>query len=489
MQTDSAPANSLGVGIDFGTSNSAAAIFDGETLTTIPLELDSYTIPSATYIDRKYTTSTGQQAINQYIESNVGRLIELSAELLGESRTTTGQLDETGNPSEAETRKIYGRLIDDKGMQGRLIRGVKRLLSDGEINHLTIFDRPFRLVALLTPLLLRIKNTVQEFVDIMGSSEDPAIDHACIGFPVNFEAVRTPDNALALSRLAEAYRHAGIARQGFCPEPIAATLSYLSNSPDVSADTVLTVDFGGGTLDFCVLQMGKSGYEVVAVHGIGLGGDHIDQRLYTSLIMPLIGKGEYLQRRTREGEDRKVPFPFSTYEPYLNNWVATYMLNQSKYITPVIEAIEQGGSTAVKFNRLLDLIRYNYNYQVFQSIRDFKAALSDKDSAILDIPELDMELSLSRTEFEQLIAEELASFETAVLDTLAQASIQPDGVGLVLRTGGSSLIPAVANILERHFPGKVIEYEPLTSVAGGLAIASYHGRDFESDREFVLPGL
>jgi hypothetical chaperone protein len=44
---------------------------------------------------------------------------------------------------------------------------------------------------------------------------------------------------------------------------------------------------------------------------------------------------------------------------------------------------------------------------------------------------------------------------------------------LVLRTGGSSLIPAVKEILDNQFPGKVVEHDPFTSVAAGLAIADY----------------
>jgi hypothetical chaperone protein len=45
----------------------------------------------------------------------------------------------------------------------------------------------------------------------------------------------------------------------------------------------------------------------------------------------------------------------------------------------------------------------------------------------------------------------------------------------VIRTGGSSLIVAVRGLLERRFPGKVVEHDPFNSVAAGLAIASYHG--------------
>jgi hypothetical chaperone protein len=48
-------------------------------------------------------------------------------------------------------------------------------------------------------------------------------------------------------------------------------------------------------------------------------------------------------------------------------------------------------------------------------------------------------------------------------------------IDLVIRTGGSSLIPAVKDILDNKFFGKVVEHDPFTSVAAGLAMADYYG--------------
>ena len=49
-----------GIGIDFGTSNSAAAIFDGTRVIMVPLEENQPIMPSATYIDRNFQITTGQ---------------------------------------------------------------------------------------------------------------------------------------------------------------------------------------------------------------------------------------------------------------------------------------------------------------------------------------------------------------------------------------------------------------------------------------------
>ena len=52
-------------------------------------------------------------------------------------------------------------------------------------------------------------------------------------------------------------------------------------------------------------------------------------------------------------------------------------------------------------------------------------------------------------------------------------------IDIVLGTGGSSLIPAVKQLLEDRFPHRVVEHDPFTSVAAGLAIANFRGLTFQ----------
>lgn len=463
----------LGIGIDFGTSNSAAAIFDGERVHLLPLETDSAVMPSATYIDREFKMSTGQDAIENYIESNMGRTVELSAEILGEGRTSTGQIGDRGLPEEAQTEMVYGQSFVDGGQRGRLFRGIKRLLGNRSAPRLMVFDRPFRLVALITPLIIRIRKSLMGLVKNLGSISD-TYDHACIGHPVNFEGSEPGRNELALALLSESYGYADFSTQSFYPEPIAASLSYLHQNPSSKEEILLAVDFGGGTLDLCVLQRKGQDFEVLATHGTGLGGDHIDQLIFRKLIFPLLGKGE---RWRRPGTHREIEtlFPFEDYEDLLLNWAVSYMLNQNKYTTPLMQRIEFGDEAAVKFRRLYDLIKNNYSYLVFQTIKELKAKLSSVEQARLDIPELDIELEVSRSEFELLIADVLTQIEQVVTEVLAKAQLNSSQIQLVIRTGGSSLIPAVKRILDQQFPDKVIEHDPFTSVAAGLAIAEFHG--------------
>jgi len=466
---------SIGIGIDYGTSNSAAAIFDGTKVHLVQLERHSVIMPSATYIDKDFQISTGQGAINHYIESNTGRTVELSAEILGESRSTTGQIGDKGLPEEGSTQTLYGQSFVDGGQQGRLFRGIKRLLGSTDSPRLMVFDRAFRLVALITPLLLRIRKSIElQIPSEVAASTDT--DHACIGHPVNFEGSAENRNRAALDMLSEAYGYAEFVKQSYYPEPIAAALSYLHENQEQSTQSqiLLAVDFGGGTLDLCLIRRKLSDFEVIATHGIGLGGDHIDQVMFKKLLFPLLGKGE---RWKRAGEDREIEtlFPFEEYEDLLLNWAISYMLNQNKFTTPLMQRISVGDEASIKFQRLYDMIKSNYSYLVFQCIKELKAELSDVHSAKLDIPELDIEFELSREQFELIIHDLLDKFSQSISDLLQRVKLESSDIDLVIRTGGSSLIPAVKRILEARFPGKVIEHDPFTSVAAGLAIADYEG--------------
>jgi hypothetical chaperone protein len=61
---------------------------------------------------------------------------------------------------------------------------------------------------------------------------------------------------------------------------------------------------------------------------------------------------------------------------------------------------------------------------------------------------------------------------------VAKAGLRHSDIGIVLRTGGSSLIPAVNDLLTERFSGRVVDHDPFTSVAAGLAIANFRQLHF-----------
>ena len=122
----------------------------------------------------------------------------------------------------------------------------------------------------------------------------------------------------------------------------------------------------------------------------------------------------------------------------------------------------------------------NYSYLVFQSIKDAKARLSQVDETLLDIPELDVSISFTRDQLEGMMGAMMKEVDSIIEIVLQNAGCDSADIDVVIRTGGSSQIAAVKRLLETRFPGRVTEHDPFTSVAAGLAIASYYGHQLES---------
>jgi hypothetical chaperone protein len=309
--------------------------------------------------------------------------------------------------------------------------------------------------------------------------EDPTDVH--FGHPVLFEGNETERNNLAFERLSEACQYAGMGNLTFYPEPVAATLSYRHDEASAESGLVLTVDFGGGTLDLSVVEYTGARFDVLSTTGMSLGGDHIDQLIFRELLFPHFGKGEKWSR-IKDGRLIDNDFPFEEFEDKLLNWAVTYILNQNQYRSKIVDRIKQGGDGAQKFERLLELITHNYSYLVFQAIKDAKAELSTVEETTIDVPELDLAITFSRETMEAIMQDMLMSIEDIVAEVLRMSGKKPEDIDMVIRTGGSSQIAAVKRLLEKQFPGRVTEHDPFTSVAAGLAIASYHGYQFQGEQ-------
>ena len=463
----------LGVGIDYGTSNSAAAWFDGENIHLVKLEADAIVMPTACHLDRDLRVKTGQAAVVQYIEENRDRVVELTPEVIAKTQLL---MEEGGGgnplaPPDVETVDVYGAAVIDRGLPGRLFRGVKRLLGNASVRRLMVFVSPFRLVALVTPIFLRMRKSVEKVLP--GESQPPSI-----GRPVLFEGDHTAATPLALDRLTEAAQYAGFQSSTFYPEPLAATLSYLHAHEDGPANDsegiALTFDFGGGTLDLSVVRYVGRQFQVLATKGLPKGGDHIDQLLFERYLFPELGKGVKWSRRI-DGSWVETDFPFKEFESLLLNWPVTYTLNQSRYRSKIKDCMTDNPESSNQLCRLDELITHNYSYVVFQALRKAKAELSSQATATIDIPELDLEIEISRHSFESMLTPLLAEIDGLINETLNEAGVDEEEVSLVIRTGGSSLIACIRDRLNHIFPGKVVEHDPFTSVAAGLAVASYHG--------------
>lgn len=458
----------IGVGVDFGTSNSTVAWFDGRQLRFVSVETNSPILPTAIHLSKEYEGTTGAAAIERYVQENAARLVQLVPEILGQAAGSIEDNSPEHEMTELTTSRnlVLGPLIDH-GLPGRLFLGLKRLLGNPAIDRIFVFNRPYRLVALLTPVLMRLHEAVEKELQA-------SVSRARIGRPVNFEGSDVSRNSLAVSRLTEACAHAGFRTVEFYPEPIAATLSFLWQRRLTGDGTVLTVDFGGGTLDLSVIRYSGARFDVLSTAGADLGGDRIDQLIFRRLLFPLLGEGESWSRQI-DGRTVKMLFPFNEYEEGILNWAINHTLNQNRYKTRLTELVAVGDAASIKFQRLKDLINYNYSYSVFSAIKRAKAELSTRESSLIDIPELNLTVTFTRAQLNDMLAPMMNQLSELVSQVVGRANLPMREIDLVVRTGGSSQIVAVRQLLEGLFPGKVTEHDPFTSVAGGLAIADYHG--------------
>ena len=116
-----------------------------------------------------------------------------------------------------------------------------------------------------------------------------------------------------------------------------------------------------------------------------------------------------------------------------------------------------------------------YAYQFYRAIEQAKIALSIASESIIDFhrPGIDLSIPVRREEFEDLISEKMQAVRAEILRAVHDAGVAPEKIGLVLRTGGSSSIPAFVQILEDIFVPSAIQERPVyTTVVNGLAMYS-----------------
>ncbi|QEN09030.1 hypothetical protein EXM22_13905 [Oceanispirochaeta crateris] len=460
--------NKIGAGLDFGNSNTTIAVYDGKNINY--LRIDSglnkgVVMPSALYIHKNKEFETGSRALLRYLEENTNRKIRLSEVEVGTIEVHMGEMDRDYfvERDRSFTARLHARI--DQDMPGRLFRGLKMYLGEKEETRFRIFDKFFRLEALLNMLL----RSVRESWEKQGYS----FSSIHIGRPVRYQGSSDNKNDQALIRMKKALSLAGYPAPLFLEEPIAAAWSYLDDHSLEKGNTLLVFDFGGGTLDLALLEKleGKS-FRVLDTSGLTRAGDWIDREIYSRIVFTHLGKGAEVPFTKDDGSRSSYPFPFSEFEELLLNWQSTHLLNQARYLEDIDRALLAGGETTLRVDRLNRLIRCNGSFTLIKLIEQAKKDLSDQEKTRLVYPEINLDIELTRDDLKTVISSFLKEIPVLINDLLQSAGI--DTVDRVVSTGGSSLIPDIRGLLENRFPGVVEEWDPFHSIAAGLAMADYY---------------
>ncbi len=113
------------IGLDFGTTNSGAAVFDGQRVRVFPLDPGSHdltVIRSTLYVTRDHEIFIGQEAIDTYYRQNIGRPIKMVRQRVGEIEITMADYGAVkGYPSGPTTFIRDVHVMVDELTPGRLL--------------------------------------------------------------------------------------------------------------------------------------------------------------------------------------------------------------------------------------------------------------------------------------------------------------------------------------------------------------------------------
>jgi len=442
------------IGLDFGTTNSGAAVFDGHRVHIFSLDPgspDPAVVRSTLYVTRDHQVFIGREAIDTYYRQNVGRPSKMMRQYVGEIEMTFAELPTI-------VRDVY--VLVDELTPGRLLHSLKSELA-GSYEGTTIFGRSYELEALIATYLRQIQKRVE-------AETGRAVDGVVLGRPVSFVGAGEVDqNRRAEGRLRRAAEMAGFRDVAFELEPVAAALHYELTVSE--PQNVVVFDFGGGTLDVTAMRIGEGepGRRVFATGGVGIAGDAFDQRIIEALLLDHFGRG------STWGED-EAPFP-RQYTEALVDWQTIPELSRPETLH-FLQLAQATGSHPARVRALESLLVNNYAVRLIDAVEQAKVTLSTAVFALIRLAGEDVDVwqPLTRSQFEALISDQARRIEECVLDTLERSGLTVDQIDTVVRTGGSAQIPCFIEILGRIFgPEKVVLSDVFSSVTAGLAIRAY----------------
>ena len=408
----------LVLGIDFGTSNSAAALLDANgVMHTMALDSARSEMPTAVFFGSDPPCQLyGSEAMQAYLQGHDGRLLRSLKSLLG------------------------SRLMDE---------------------HTAVNDRT---IAFFDIVVLFLKELKRRSELQLGQP----LTHAMLGRPVHFVDDDLARDDLAQATLARAARQAGFTHIAFQMEPIAAALDFEQQINEKT--TALIVDIGGGTSDFTVIRLhGKNrnamdrSTDILATAGVHIGGTDFDRLLDLATVMPLLGY-KHLGTGSR-------PVPNSVFFD-LSTW---HLIHQS-YTRKAMHFAKELWTDyrdLTLHQRLMSALEGQHGHRILTGVEAAKIACSvtgTPAAVALDFLDVDMAPCVDASAMATTLESALTNVVQCALACVESAGLAK--VDTVYLTGGSSalrpLMDAFANAMPRI---SLVQGNLFGSVATGLAYA------------------
>jgi molecular chaperone DnaK len=273
------------IGIDLGTTNSVVAVMEGGEPKVIVNEEGSRLTPSVVAFTRDKEILVGQVAKRQAVTNPEDTIFSIKR-FMGRN---FGEVNE-------EMKMVPYTVVSDSG--GRAVVKSKNM------------GKEFLPPEISAIILQKLKRSAEAYLG-------EEVTEAVITVPAYF-------NDSQRQATKDAGRIAGLDVKRIINEPTASSLAY---GLDKKKDEVIAVyDFGGGTFDISILEVGDGVFEVLSTNGdTHLGGDNFDQKIIDWLISEFkkehgidLGKDKMaLQRLKEAGEKAKIELS-STIETEIN---------------------------------------------------------------------------------------------------------------------------------------------------------------------------
>ncbi|TNC52963.1 Hsp70 family protein [Rubellimicrobium rubrum] len=400
------------LGVDFGTSNTSAAVLDGSRPRLIELEAGRTSVPTAIFLD------------------------------FGTKRMLFG--------TEAVDALVAGR-------EGRFLRAIKRVLGTSLMREQRqLLNRRMTLVELVGEVLARLRARAEAEVG------EP-LTHVLAGRPVIFHAEPERDAQAAVD-LEEAYRLAGFDEVAWLTEPEAA-----ARACGVIDGLGIVVDIGGGTSDFTVFRAEAGRLVVLANEGVRVGGTDADRTLSLAHAMPLLGLGSRIRAEIGSAM-HEVPIA-----PYheLATWERIGFL-QTPEMARAVAKMRRLAERPERLARFHSVLESGLGFDLAFAVEAGKIAANSGEGRIdLGVIERTLEAPLSTDRMALDLGPFASSIVDGARRAIAKAGITPDAITHVVHVGGSSLLVPVRQAMTDLFPqAQPVDTAAFTAVAEGLAIAA-----------------
>ncbi|MGD1092263.1 MAG: molecular chaperone DnaK [Bryobacteraceae bacterium] len=366
------------IGIDLGTTNSVVSVMEGGQPVVIPNQEGGRTTPSVVGFAKSGERLVGQVAKRQSVTNPENTVYSI--------------------------KRFMGRRFDEVSEEMKLVpyKVVKGDTNDARVD---ISGKKYSPPETSAMILTKLKEAAEAYLG-------EKVTKAVITVPAYF-------NDAQRQATKDAGKIAGLEVMRIINEPTAAALAYgLDRKKD---ETIAVYDFGGGTFDISILEVGDGVVEVKSTNGdTHLGGDNIDQRIIDWLITEFkrdqgidVSKDQMALQRLKEAAE-KAKIELST-------------LLETEINLPFLTADASG----------------------------------PKHLAI----------KLTRARFEQMVADILDRSIEPCKKALADAGVQPSQIDEVVLVGGSTRIPKVQEIVRNLFgkePNRSVNPDEVVAIGAAV---------------------